>query len=174
MLDRNEVTAQSAHYCHRGILEKASGEYRGMAASVSSTGYNLRTTPLVKCAMDFEVSVAESGKYLVCRIQAPVTVDMTHRMAIAMNDLADRTGIDGRLIDVRGQRNTMSIMANYDLAYKDLDALEIDRSTKVASLVDSDEPIQDFVHNAIRNAGFNLRVFYDEAAAIAWLEADDI
>jgi hypothetical protein len=120
--------------------------------------------------MEFETSVAPTGKYLVCRVHVPITVEVAHRMAIAMNDLAARTGIEGRLMDCRGQPNLMSIMSNYDLAYKDMDKLEIDRSIKVASLVDTGESTQQFVHNAIRNAGFNLRVFHDEAAAVAWLE----
>jgi hypothetical protein len=120
--------------------------------------------------MEFEASLAPSGKYLVCRVFVPITVEVAHRMAVAMNALADQTGVSGRLMDCRGQPNLMSTMANYDLAYKDMDELQIDRSVKVASLVDPDESTQDFVHNAIRNAGFNLRVFYDEAAAIAWLE----
>jgi hypothetical protein len=123
--------------------------------------------------MEFETSIAPSGKYLICRVFVPITIDVAHRMANAMNDLAAQTGIDGRLMDCRGQPNLMSIMSNYDLAYKDMDELQIDRSVKVASLVDPDESTQEFVHNAIRNAGFNLRVFHDEAPAVAWLEADD-
>lgn len=120
--------------------------------------------------MEFEATIAESRKHLVCRVHVPITIDVAHRMAHAMNDLAARSGIDGRLMDCRGQPNVMSIISNYDLAYKDLDALNIDRSMKVASLVDPGESTQEFVHNAIRNAGFNLRVFHDEAAAIAWLD----
>lgn len=122
--------------------------------------------------MEFETSVADSRKYLICRAFGPITVEIAHRMAHAMNDLATQTGIDGRLMDVRQATNLMSVMSNYDLAYKDMDEWKIDRSVKVASLVNPDEPSQDFVHNAIRNAGFNLRVFTDEAAAVAWLEED--
>jgi hypothetical protein len=91
-------------------------------------------------------------------------------MAVTLNELADSTGTHGRLIDCRGQPNLMSTMDNYDLAYKDMDELKIDRSVKVASLVDPDESTQEFVHNAIRNAGFNLRVFHDEDSAVEWLE----
>lgn len=100
----------------------------------------------------------------------PVTIELAHSMAQAMNKLANETGIDGRLIDTRGLPNAMSLVSNYDLAYKDMDALNIDRSTKVASLVDRVDESQSFVHNAIKNAGFNLRVFHEEAPAIAWLE----
>ena len=122
--------------------------------------------------MEFETSVADSRKYLVCRVTSPITLDVAHRMAKAMNDLANETGIDGRLIDVRAATNVMSVINNYDLAYKDLDDFKIDRSVKVASLCNPDDSSQEFVHNAIRNAGFNLRVFTEEAPAVAWLEED--
>ena len=123
--------------------------------------------------MDIEASVSESGKYLICRVHVPITIELAHQMANTLNQLANETCIDARLIDVRGLKNLMSVATNYDLAYKDMDEMQIDRSTKVASLVDRDDSSQEFVHNAIRNAGFNLRVFYDEAPAIAWLEAED-
>jgi hypothetical protein len=120
--------------------------------------------------MDFEVSVADSRKYLVCRAQGPITSETSHAMAVAMNQLAEESGIDGRLIDVRGQPNLMSVISTYDLAYKEMDSLGINRATKVASLVNAGDTTRDFAHDAIRNAGFNLRIFTDEAAAIAWLE----
>jgi hypothetical protein len=32
---------------------------------------------------------------------------------------------------------------------------------------------EDFASTAIKNAGFNLQTFTDEAEAIAWLESDE-
>jgi hypothetical protein len=120
--------------------------------------------------MEFEVSVAESGKYLVCRVFVPVTLDVAHRMAIALSELAEEAGVDDRLIDTRNVRNVMSVVDNYDLAYKDMDEWEISRATKVAALTSPGGGTHGFVIDAIRNAGFNLRVFHEEPLAIAWLE----
>jgi hypothetical protein len=124
--------------------------------------------------MDIDVSVSKSGKYLLCRVHVPITIEVAHKMALALNQLADETGIYSRLIDTRGMPNLMSVVKNYDLAYKDMDELRIARSTKVASLADRNDSLQEFAHNAIRNAGFNLRVFHEEDPAIVWLEADDV
>lgn len=126
--------------------------------------------PCVARTMDFEASVAESGKYLTCRVFVPVSQEVAHGMAVALSQLAQQTGVDGRLIDVRGLPNVMSVITNYDLAYKDMDAWQIDRSTKVATLVSPGDASQQFVIDAIRNAGFNLRVFHEESPAVAWLE----
>lgn len=122
--------------------------------------------------MDFEVYLSQSQRYLVCRAFAPITAEITREMAFQVGKLAAVTGVRNRLIDVRNMPNLMSVPSNYDLAYKDMEEMQIDRSTKVASLQSSDDHSHDFVCTAIRNAGYNLRVFTDEAEAIAWLEED--
>ena len=120
--------------------------------------------------MDFETFLSESKKFIVCRALAPITEEITRNMTVEIAKLAEQTGVRDRLIDIRGFPNLMSTTVNYDLAYKDMEAMQIDRSTKVASLQSPGETSHDFVCNAIRNSGFNLRVFTDEAAAVAWLE----
>ena len=120
--------------------------------------------------MDFEVFLADSQKYIVCRALAPVTEEITRQMTEAVAKIAERTGVLNRLIDVRHAPNAMSVTVNYDMAYKTMEAMHIERSTKVASLQSPGDTSHEFVCIAIRNAGFNLRTFTDEAAAIAWLE----
>jgi hypothetical protein len=120
--------------------------------------------------MDIEVYLSESQEYVVCRALAPITEEMTVRMTDEIAKIAERTGVKNRLIDVRDMRNTMPVTVNYDLAYENMEAMQIDRSTKIASLQSPGDTSHEFVCNAIRNSGFNLRIFTDEAEAIAWLE----
>jgi predicted ATP-grasp superfamily ATP-dependent carboligase len=120
--------------------------------------------------MDIEVYLSESQKYVVCRALAPITEEMTVRMTNEVAKIAEQSGVKNRLIDVRGMRNTMPVSVNYDLAYTNMDAMQIERSTKVASLQSAGDTSHEFVCNAIRNSGFNLRIFTDEADAIAWLK----
>jgi hypothetical protein len=119
-----------------------------------------------------ESSISDSGKYLFCRVTEPVTAEVIYEMILQLNKLADETGINSRLIDARGMPNMLSVIANYDLAYKDMDEMSIDRSTKVAALRLPGEG-EGFAMTAIKNAGFNLRSFVDEAEAIAWLESEE-
>lgn len=119
--------------------------------------------------MAVKTYLADSGKYLVCRVDEPITFEVIQEMTSRMNKLAEETGVHRRLIDARGTSNMMSVMANYDLAYKYLDAMQLDRSTKIAALrMPRNE--EGFASIAIRNAGFNLKVFVDETEAITWLE----
>ena len=119
--------------------------------------------------MAVKTHISESGKYLVCRVDEPITLEVIQEMSLQMKKLAEETGVNRRLIDTRGTTNMMSVVANYDLAYKDLDAMQIDRATKIAALR---LPTKEagFASTAIKNAGFNLRIFTDEADAVAWLE----
>jgi hypothetical protein len=120
--------------------------------------------------MDIETYLSETGKYIVCRAYVPITQDLTVLMTDEIAKLAEQTGIKNRLIDVRGMPNLMTVSVNYDLAYQNMEAMQIERSTKVASLQSPGDTSHEFVCNAIRNSGFNLRIFTDEAEAIAWLE----
>ena len=116
--------------------------------------------------------ISDSRKYLICRVTEPVTMELIYVMIRQLNKLANETGINSRLIDARGMPNMLSVAANYDLAYKDMDEMRIDRSTKVASLRLPGEG-EDFATTAIKNAGFNLHSFVDEAEAIGWLESEE-
>jgi hypothetical protein len=120
--------------------------------------------------MDIEVYLSESKKFIACRALAPITEKMTIRMTDEIAKIAEHTGVKNRLIDVRGMPNLMPVSVNYDLAYENMEAMQIDRSTKIASLQSPGDTSHEFVCNAIRNSGFNLRIFTDEAGAIAWLE----
>jgi hypothetical protein len=120
--------------------------------------------------MDFEVYLSESKNFIVCRAFRPITEEITQRMTVDVASIDAKTGVRNRLIDVRGIPNVMPVAESYDLAYKNMEAMKIDRATKVASLQSPGDTSHEFICNAIRNSGFNLRVFTDEAAAVEWLE----
>jgi hypothetical protein len=119
--------------------------------------------------MAIKTYLAETGKHLVCRVDEPITVEVIQEMSRQTKKLAEETGIKNRLIDTRGMPNLMTVANNYDLAYKHLDAVEVDRATKIAALR-APGTEEGFPSIAIKNAGFNLRLFVYEAEAIAWLE----
>jgi hypothetical protein len=137
---------------------------------IGDAAVSIVPSPCPVVAMDFEVYLSDSKKYIVCRPFVPITLELTNQMAEAVGKLADESGVKNRLIDVRGVPNVMSVSVNYDIAYKGLEDMNIDRSTKVASLQSPGDTSHEFVCMAIRNSGYNLRSFTDEATAIAWLE----
>ena len=123
--------------------------------------------------MAIEISVAESGKYLISRVTGEINTDIARELGAQTEIVAQETGISNRLVDLRGTPNTQSVVHNYDFAYKALEEI-VDRGIKAAVLVSPGDDSHDFVMIAVRNAGFNGRKFTDEAQAIAWLEADDV
>ena len=123
--------------------------------------------------MDLEVYLSDSQKFIVCRAPKQITEEVTRHMTAAIAKLTETTGVVNRLIDVRDARNVMSVATNYDMAYKTMEAMQLDRSTKVAILHHPTDTSHEFVCTAARNAGFNLRTFTDEAAATVWLDDDD-
>lgn len=122
--------------------------------------------------MAIEISLAESGKYQLVRVTEPITPELSHELARQTEAFAMKTGVQARFFDVRGTINVSAVSSIYDLAYKDLDELGIERATKAAILVSPEDTSHDFAELVLRNAGFNARKFIDEAAAIAWLEED--
>ncbi len=122
--------------------------------------------------MAIELSIAESRKYIICRVTEPITATFAREMAVQIQKFAEDAGIHSRLVDVRESQNVSSVAKNYDLAYRDLDGLQVARASRAAVLVSPHDSSHDFAMTVIRNAGFNVRKFNDEAAAIAWLEKD--
>jgi hypothetical protein len=111
-----------------------------------------------------EITVSNSGKYLICRVLVPITAEVARQMALEVQQFSEQIGIAARLVDVRGVRNVSSVSKNYDFGYGDLDEQGVARAAKGAVLV---SPGDD------RNSGFNARKFTDEAAAVAWLEDEN-
>ena len=120
--------------------------------------------------MNIETTIAPSRKYLVCRVLVPITAEVARQIAVETEKLSEESGINARLIDVRNSPNISSVSGNYDLAYRDLDELQVARDSRVAVLVSPDDSSHDFALIAIRNAGFNVHKFTDQAVAIVWLE----
>jgi hypothetical protein len=120
--------------------------------------------------MSFEVSLADSGKYVICRVCDPITTEFALQFGKAATETSQQYGLARQLYDVRSVRNVDSIYHNYDFAYKDMVNLDLEFDNRAAILVDPADRSHDFVEVVSRNAGYNVRVFVDEQQAIAWLE----
>jgi hypothetical protein len=122
--------------------------------------------------MAIEITLAESGNYQIVRVSESVSAEIARELAVRTEAFMAQTGVQNRLFDLRGTENVAAVSQNYDLAYKDLDEMGIDRGIKSAILVDPEDESHDFAVLVLRNAGFNARKFVDEPTAVAWLEDD--
>jgi len=119
--------------------------------------------------MSYSASLSENGKFIVCMMEDPITLDDAKEFASKVDRLSRATGVKRVFTDVRGAPNVLSVFENYDFAYKILEGLQIQRDVRAATLVDRTDSTHNFAETVIRNAGYNMRLFKDEEAAIAWL-----
>lgn len=121
--------------------------------------------------MSYEIGISKNGRYIICRVIQPVTTDLARQFTIEMDQLSRARKIKHFLVDVRGAPNVASVFQNFEFANQDMAGLDLQRGVRSAILVDPDDHSHDFVETVTQNAGYGVRVFDDEAAAIAWLEA---
>lgn len=120
--------------------------------------------------MKYVISLADSGKYVICKVCEPVTTRFAIEFGKATVDFARACGINRQLYDCRNVRNVDSVYHNYDFAYKDAEQLDLSYANRAAILVDPTDRSHDFVEITMRNAGYDIKVFIDEEKAAAWLE----
>ena len=122
--------------------------------------------------MDYEVSVSKQQNYILIKLNTPMTIDLGRRCGRDAVELGRRHDIKRYLFDVRGAPNIEPILSNYEFAYRDLEQFEFPKGSQSALLTDPDDRSHDFMETLFLNAGYYVRLFTDEQAAIAWLEAN--
>jgi len=122
--------------------------------------------------MSYTITISENGQYIICRVTGSVTVEISREFAREMDSLSRATNIKRFLTDVREAPNIASVYQNYEYAYKDMIDLKLQRDVRSAILADSADTTHDFLETVVRNAGYNVRVFRSESAAIAWLNEE--
>lgn len=73
------------------------------------------------------------------------------------------------LVDVRDATNIASTTEQYQYARRQLVELGVGRTSRIAVLIDPNDPSHGFIETVLRNAGYNCTLFVDEAFALAWL-----
>ncbi len=116
-------------------------------------------------------TISARKTYIRIHVMDVVTVEL----ARLFSQEARQWGIDHNLsrflFDMRTVPNGETTLTNYLFAYEDMAQLKLSRVARSAILVSPDDQSHQFVETVTRNAGYNVRMFTDEAAAVAWLEA---
>ena len=123
--------------------------------------------------MNYTLGISKNGRYLICRVNSLVTLEVAREFTMALDQLSRDRRVKRFLVDVRGAPNVANPFQNYGFANKDMAGLDLQRDVRSAILVDPADHSHDFVETVTQNAGYGVRKFTDEGAAIAWLEALD-
>jgi hypothetical protein len=73
------------------------------------------------------------------------------------------------LVDLREAELTESVGQQYEFAYKRAEKAGLRRSWRIALLIAPTDESHDFLAIALQNAGYSLRCFDNESAAVDWL-----
>lgn len=119
--------------------------------------------------MAYRISISENGKYIICRVIGAMTMKTAQAFGKEMLKLARTKDIKRYLTDVREAPNISTTYDNYKFAYEEMDKLGLQRAHRSAILINPDDSSHNFVETTLKNSGFNVRIFHDEDAAIAWL-----
>ncbi len=121
--------------------------------------------------MSYQLNVSEDKQYLVCRITGAIDAVVARNFCIALDTLGHETNIRCYLTDVREAYNTLGYGENFHFVNQDMAAMGIRRGTRVATITRRDDKTHKFLETLNHNAGYNMRVFHEEADAVAWLTA---
>lgn len=121
--------------------------------------------------MSYHLTVSGDNQYLVCRISGAIDAVVARDFCIALDALGLETNIRCYLTDVRNAHNNLGYGENFHFVNSDMTAMGIRRGTRVATLIRPDDKTHQFLETLTHNAGYNMRVFHEEAAAVAWLTA---
>lgn len=121
--------------------------------------------------MSYQLTVSEDNQYLVCRITGAIDAAVASDFCMALDALGLETNIRCYLTDVRDAHNTLGYGENFHFVNQDMAAMGIRRGTRVATLIRRDDKTHQFLETLTHNAGYNMRIFHEEADAVAWLTA---
>lgn len=119
--------------------------------------------------MDFKISVSEENKYLIIKVNVPMTAELGGRCGIEATALGKKTGISRYLFDLRGFPNVDGATTSYEYVNRDMYLLGLPKNERTALLTDSEDRSHDFIAHLMNNAGYNIKVFDSEQASIDWL-----
>lgn len=119
--------------------------------------------------MDFEITFSADEGFVRIKVHRSITAGLERDLAEKAIAAAKQNGVLRYLADVRGVSNVASTVDQYDLAYRELTRLGLDRTSRIAVLIMQQDRSHDFIETVFRNAGHDCRLFVKEDDARDWL-----
>lgn len=117
----------------------------------------------------FQIEHIKDGNYLRVNVSVPVTRDLADEFTQQSEEMVERLGCSGVLVDVCHVPNVSTVNDNYEFSAWDLKVTSARAAMKRAILTAADDDTHDLPILAMQTMGYNVKKFTDEQAAIAWL-----
>jgi hypothetical protein len=120
--------------------------------------------------MSYRITPSQDNSHILIEVRGVIGKTNAMQQNIEAHRLGRSLGIKRYLVDLTQARNRDSVLANYEFAYHDMrQCEEIDLFAKVVLLVSPEDHSHDFIETVSKNAGFNVTLFTDSAAARRFL-----
>lgn len=118
----------------------------------------------------YEVGVSPDGSHVFVRnLRAKISLDLAMRFTADFVALGNEAGINRCLLDMRGTSSITGVAGKYQFAYEKADSTGLTHDWRMAVLKDPKNTTFDFLEIVMRNTSRSLKIFEDEAEAMAWL-----
>ena len=122
--------------------------------------------------MKYELTVADNN-YLIIKSFVPMTTQFGRDCGPEMMKLSTANGINKFMFDLRRTPNVQSVTKNIDFAYNELPAFGFPKVSRSAFLVSPDDSSHDFITSVFLKAGYDVKLFTEEDAALQWLNSSN-
>ena len=119
--------------------------------------------------MSFTISPSKDGKYISLKITGDIDSKIAMNNNIEAHALGKKLGINRYFVDLTKSRNVESVADSYKFAYEDMKTPMIDKSARVAILVDPNDHSHDFIETVLQNSGHSVKLFTDRKLAKSYL-----
>ena len=121
--------------------------------------------------MVYDIAISDNHHYLHISVDGDLTPDLLDRVIWKKAKKAAESEIDKYLFDLRLAANRTDVTTHYTYVYDRAKELGFKHVSRHALLVDpKNRKDYYFVETILINAGYESKLFTDEAAALAWLE----
>ena len=123
--------------------------------------------------MTAKIRPSEDGQFIEMIFVGEINRRIAMEQNQAAHTLGTSLGIRSYLADVTRAPNTDSVLDQYNFAYQDMRQNEaVDRTARIAILIDPADHSHDFIETVGRNSGLNMKIFTCRQRAIEFLSAE--
>ena len=121
--------------------------------------------------MDPRISIEKGENFVHSRVTAPISWDVLAEQISRAAEKGEQWGFHRYLVDFRDSEKQLGVLEDHDVAYRRTRECGLGPiGTKHALIVKPEEFDEfRFVETAFRNAGYDLKVFTEEDAALEWI-----
>lgn len=122
--------------------------------------------------MSYTLAPSKDGKYIIMKVTGDIDSNTAMANNIEAHSLGKKLGINRYLVDFTKSRNVEPIADSYKFAYEDMKTPLIDKSARVAVIIDPKDHSHDFIETVLQNSGHSIKLFTDKKLAKKYLLKD--